>query len=66
VIRTTAVEVLRFGEVDAEFAWCEVEGDRSLEYWRAAHISFFEAGGRQVGDQSEVVLERFDLLWGGA
>ena len=38
VIRTTGVEVRRFGDVDAEFAWTEGEGDRSLEYLaRGAH-----------------------------
>jgi uncharacterized protein YhfF len=63
VIRTTGVEVRRFGDVDAEFAWTEGEGDRSLAFWRAAHISFFEAEGRPFGDDTEVVLERFELLW---
>jgi uncharacterized protein YhfF len=63
VIRTTAVEVRRFGDVDAEFAWTEGEGDRSLEFWRDAHISFFTAGGRPLSEDTEVVLERFELLW---
>ena len=63
VIRTTGVEVRRFGDVDAEFAWTEGEGDRSLEYWRAAHIRFFAAEGRPFGEDTEVVLQRFELLW---
>jgi uncharacterized protein YhfF len=63
VIRTTGVEVRRFGDVDAEFAWTEGEGDRSLAYWREAHIAFFAAEGRPVDDNSDVVLERFELLW---
>ena len=63
VIRTTGVEVRRFGDVDEEFAWTEGEGDRSLEYWRQAHIEFFAAEGRPVDEDSEVVLERFELLW---
>jgi uncharacterized protein YhfF len=63
VIRTTAVEVRRFGDVDAEFAWAEGEGDRSLAYWREEHIRFFAAAGTPVGDDSDVVLERFELLW---
>ncbi len=65
VIRTTDVEVRRFGDVDEEFAWTEGEGDRSLAYWREAHIEFFAGEGRPVDDDSEVVLERFELLWGG-
>ncbi len=63
VIRTTAVEVRRFGDVDAGFAWAEGEGDRSLASWREEHIRFFEAAGTPVGDDSDVVLERFELLW---
>lgn len=63
VIRTTGVEVRRFGDVDAEFAWTEGEGDRSLEYWREAHISFFAADGRPFGEDTAVVLQRFELLW---
>lgn len=63
VIRTTGVEVRRFGDVDAEFAWTEGEDDRSLESWRAAHVRFFAAEGRPFGEDTEVVLERFELLW---
>jgi uncharacterized protein YhfF len=63
VIRTTGVEVRRFGDVDAEFAWTEGEGDRSLEYWREEHIRFFAAERRPFGEDTEVVLQRFELLW---
>ena len=65
VIRTTAVEIRPFGEVDEEFAWTEGEGDRSLAYWRQAHIEFFASQGVEVTDADEVVLERFDLVWPG-
>jgi uncharacterized protein YhfF len=63
VIRTTDVEVRRFGDVDEEFAWTEGEGDRSLAHWRTAHIEFFAGEGRPIDEDSEVVLERFELLW---
>jgi len=63
VIRTTDVEVRRFGDVDAEFAWTEGEGDRSLQYWREEHLRFFAAGGASVDDDSEIVIQRFELLW---
>ena len=63
VIRTTAVEVRAFGDVDEEFAWTEGEGDRSLAYWRAAHVEFFATQGVDVTDDDEVVLERFELVW---
>jgi uncharacterized protein YhfF len=63
VIQTTGVEIRRFGDVDDEFAWTEGEGDRSLAYWREAHIRFFAAIGTPVTEDAEVVLQRFDLLW---
>ena len=63
VIRTVSVEVRRFAQVDERFAWIEGEGDRSLEYWRAEHVRFFEAEGRPVDDDTPVVLETFELLW---
>lgn len=65
VVRTTSVEVRRFGDVDAEFAWTEGEGDRTLAWWRAAHIRFFAADGLPLDDSTPIVLERFDLVWDG-
>ena len=65
VVRTTAVEVRAFGDVDEEFAWTEGEGDRSLAYWREAHIRFFASYGGTVDEATPVVLERFDLVWDG-
>jgi uncharacterized protein YhfF len=65
VIRTTSVEVRPFGEVDAEFAWTEGEGDRSLAWWREAHLRYFAAQGTPVDESTPVVLERFELAWDG-
>jgi len=65
VIRTTSVEVRPFGDVDAAYAWTEGEGDRSLEHWRRAHLEFFAEEGTQADDDTEVVLETFELLWSG-
>jgi len=63
IIQTTRLDTVPFGEVDEEFAWVEGEGDRSLEYWRRAHIWFFEEDGTPVTDDDLVVLERFDKVW---
>jgi len=63
VIRTVKVEVRPFGEVDEAFAWVEGEGDRSLAYWRDAHIRFFAGEGRPVDEETPVVLETFEQLW---
>ena len=50
-------------EVDAEFALVEGEGDRSLDYWRRAHLRFFDRRGVEIDDGTMMVLERFDLVW---
>ena len=66
VIRTTAVEIRPFGEVDEVFAWDEGEGDRSLAWWREAHERFFAAAGTPVEATTPMVLEHFELVWAAA
>ena len=63
IIRSTHVEVRRFGDVDDEFAWVEGEGDRSLAYWRRAHLAYYAGAGWEVDDDTEVVLVTFDKVW---
>lgn len=62
IIRTTSVEVRRFGAVDGQFAFGEGEGDRSLAYWRDAHIRAFSRKNRPIDEETPVVLERFELV----
>jgi uncharacterized protein YhfF len=63
IIRTTSVEIRAFGEVDAQFAWDEGEGDRTLEWWRAAHIRYFASVGSPIDGATRLVLERFAKVW---
>ncbi len=62
--RTTSVEIRRFDDVDAAFAWDEGEDDRSLASWRRIHERFFDHEARQNGfsftGDSPVVLCRFE------
>lgn len=64
VCRTTSVEVRRFDDVDAAFAWDEGEDDGSLASWRRIHERFFSEEARQNGfsftGESSVVLCRFE------
>ncbi|OYN88265.1 ASCH domain-containing protein [Parenemella sanctibonifatiensis] len=65
LVRTTDVQVVRFGDVDADHAYAEGEGDRSLAYWREVHEAFFtEHASHDHGfsDDLPVVLERFEVL----
>jgi uncharacterized protein YhfF len=67
VIRTTCVEIKPFDQVDERFAFDEGEGDRTLEYWRAAHWDFFvrelAAFGEVATPDMLVVCERFEVVF---
>jgi uncharacterized protein YhfF len=63
----TRVDVKPFRAIDSADAWDEGEGDRSLEYWRAAHIKYFAAEAARAGltfrEDDEVMFCRFEVLW---
>jgi uncharacterized protein YhfF len=61
VVETTEVVQRRFDEVDADFAHDEGEGDRSLEYWRQAHRSYFTCFG-QFAEDMLLCCERFRVI----
>lgn len=67
VIRTTKVAVVPFNEVTAEHAYKEGEGDRSLDYWRKVHESFFAECLREAGlefkPDMKVVCEEFAVAY---
>lgn len=67
VIRTTRVYTAAFSAIDAEHAYKEGEGDRSLSYWRAVHEDFFRREMAEAGlafDESmPVVCEEFEVVY---
>ncbi len=67
VLQTTDIRRCAFREVDAEFAWTEGEGDRTLADRRAGHWDYFGRECAGLGcimtEDTEVVLERFELLY---
>lgn len=65
LLRTVDVRVVPFDEVDAEHAYAEGEGDRSLAHWRAEHRRFFtenHSHDKGFSDDMPVVLETFEVL----
>lgn len=65
LIRTTAVGVVPFDQVDEAHAHAEGEGDRSLAHWRREHERFFsEHASHEKGFTPDmpVVLEHFEVL----
>ncbi|MFD1318667.1 ASCH domain-containing protein [Loigolactobacillus zhaoyuanensis] len=67
IIRTTAVDLVPFGDVSADHAFAEGEGDRTLAYWRQVHKKFFTeelaTTHEPFTEQTLVLLERFMLLY---
>jgi uncharacterized protein YhfF len=67
IIEITEVSLKPFDQVDAQFAFEEGEGDRSLEYWRSAHQGFFERAMKKIGKpfatDIPLVCERFKLIY---
>ena len=61
VIESTEVTYRRYSEVDANFAYDEGEGDRSLAYWREAHRQYFGRAGKFSEDMM-LMCERFRLV----
>ncbi len=49
IIEIAEVRLQRFNQVDADFAWEEGEGDRSLEHWREVHRFFFSRSLARIG-----------------
>jgi uncharacterized protein YhfF len=61
IVETTELEMRRFDEVDAAFAFDEGEGDRTLAYWRQAHRRYFTRRGEFAPDML-LWCERFRLV----
>ncbi|WP_460688404.1 ASCH domain-containing protein [Nesterenkonia suensis] len=70
IVRTTGLALARFDGVDADHAWAEGEGDRSLAHWRTEHRRFWErvctSAGHSFTPEMEVLLERFEVVWSDA
>jgi uncharacterized protein YhfF len=68
IIERTRVTVVRFGDVDAEFAATEGEGDGSLEYWRDAHANYFNQVCARLGgtfdERTPILCQVFRVIAG--
>ncbi|MEO6696279.1 MAG: ASCH domain-containing protein [Ignavibacteria bacterium] len=67
IIRTVKVTILSFKEVTAEMAYKEGEGDRSLEYWKNAHVNFFirdlKNENLKFTEDLKIVFEEFEMIY---
>lgn len=67
ILKTSKIDIVPFGMVSDEFAAIEGEGDKSLDYWRKAHLPYFtrecEAMGKTFDDAMPVVCEQFSVVF---
>ena len=67
IIENTKVYKMKYSDVDEEIAFKEGEGDRTLEYWRKAHLEFFEWLYKEMGyefnEDEEIVVEEFKMIY---
>lgn len=67
VIQTTEIYATKFKNVTETHAYNEGEGDRSLAYWREAHLAFFNEEFKEHNltfSEEEIVLcEEFECLY---
>lgn len=66
VIETTEVSIIPFKDITYDI--CKREGeDDTLESWRAGHIRYFEADGKEMGyefsEELLVVFEDFEVIY---
>lgn len=66
IIKTTAINIVPFGEVTAEHAAKEGEGDKSLAYWREVHKTVYteecKVYDREFSEKMLVVCEEFEVM----
>ena len=62
---TTAVRVMRYGDITFDIAKLEGEDD-SLESWKRNHERFFREEGKELGytfsEDLKVVFEEFEVI----
>ncbi|MBC2192346.1 ASCH domain-containing protein [Listeria sp. FSL L7-0229] len=67
IIKLIGVTIMPFNEVPETFAYLEGEGDRTLEYWRQVHTSFFMNECVELGipfeEDALVVCEEFEVVF---
>ena len=66
LLKTTKVEIKRFCEVSAEFAFNEGENDKSLTSWRKIHKRFFKKRCKtkkiKFDENALIVCEEFEVV----
>ncbi len=67
ITQTKVVYIMPYYLITPEHAWHEGEGDRSYQYWREVHDSFFSEAYKSVGknfyEQAPMLCEVFEKIY---
>ena len=67
IIETTAVDIVPFNEISAQYAYSEGEGDRSLSYWQDVHWQYYHRelveSDREPTQDMPIVCEAFRVVF---
>ena len=61
VVKTKSYKVMKFGEMTADLAKLEGEGDLSLDYWKNTHYDFFKSIDPTFNNDSKIIFEEFEV-----
>lgn len=62
VVKTVDFVIMKFKEMNEQYAKLEGEGNLSLEYWKKTHYDFFKSINHSFNDESKIVFEIFELI----
>ncbi|MCV6628876.1 MAG: ASCH domain-containing protein [Flavobacteriaceae bacterium] len=67
IIQITDLIYRPYKKIDADFAFAEGEGDKSLAYWKKVHQAFYtremESHGAQFSEDMTIVCIYFELVY---
>lgn len=67
IIRTKKVEIVKFKDIKASYAFIEGEGDKSLAYWKKVHWDYYsnemKGSDEFPTEEMEIVCEYFETIW---
>ena len=67
ITKTVKVEIVKYKDITAEYAFIEGEGDRSLSYWQRVHWDYYTRELNDLGlkpfQDMELVGEYLETIW---
>lgn len=67
ITKTVKVEIVKYKDITAEYAFIEGEGDKSLSYWQRVHWDYYTRELSDLGlkpfQDMKLVCEYFETIW---